>query len=377
MLCENRLAIRPPLPARATSSVATALRSAHGRRRAAVVPRDSRGRAGRAAAALRVERARKLAGLVPGGDVRRDPRSSEAAHAVAKGVDLGGVDGAAAARLTAAAPPGIAAPRPGRPAAACERADGAGARRAQLVLHLHRLDDDQQRAGVDRVRPAATCTCVTRPLIGARSSPAARAERRGAALEAGVDDGELGAGGEPPAGVAVAAEGGADLAAVDLGLDLAAGVVAAALGEADDPVLRVAAAGDEVGAGAGQAPRSRLAADDERHAAGHRRRRRPAAPERRQVLARQQGRGRGGERFERRRRAARRAASSANAVGQEIGRRLARQRSRDGAAPSPGRRGWSAGRGSGGRAPRPAARWPRRASARGRSACRASSRRTG
>ena len=36
MLCENRLAIRPPLPARATSSVATR-RSAHRRRRAAVV----------------------------------------------------------------------------------------------------------------------------------------------------------------------------------------------------------------------------------------------------------------------------------------------------------------------------------------------------
>ena len=32
-----------------------------------------------------------------------------------------------------------------------ERADGAGARRAQLVLHLHRLDHDQQRAGLDRV----------------------------------------------------------------------------------------------------------------------------------------------------------------------------------------------------------------------------------
>jgi hypothetical protein len=96
--CENRLASRPPLPARATSSVAIR-RHGHRRRRAAevlgVAEADQAGVGG-----LGVELARERAGFVPGVDVRRDLALDEAAHAGAERVargELVGVDGAARA----------------------------------------------------------------------------------------------------------------------------------------------------------------------------------------------------------------------------------------------------------------------------------------
>ena len=147
-----------------------------------------------------------------------------------------------------------------------ERTDGAGVRRAHLVLHLHRLDDDEQRAGVDRM--ARRDQHLRDPAVHRREQCAGGARRGcGTALEASVDDGDLGAGGEPPAGVAVAAEGGADLAAVDLGAR---------------PRRRRRCRGARRGRRSGAARRrsgrrgrrgcrsgasSRLAADDDRHAA--------------------------------------------------------------------------------------------------------------
>ena len=254
------------------------------------VPRGSRGRAGRLRRPCAYSSRGKLAGLVPGGDVRRDLALDEAPDAGAKGVDLGGVEPApqphgSRLQLHQALPRRDLVARPD-----VQRGDGAGARRAQLVLHLHRLDDDEQRAGVDRVRRARRSTCVTRPCIGASSSPgrARPTSRHGRCRRASTT-----ASSAPSASHQLAspspAKGGADLAAVDLGLDLAAGVVAAALGEADDPVLRVAAAGDErqraCRSGASAAPGRRRRAARCRSTAGDDDQPRQSGA---QVLARQQ-----------------------------------------------------------------------------------------
>ena len=129
---------------------------------------------------LAVELARKLLGLVPGGDVRRDLARHEAAHGVAQRLVLVGERGMrfhAGSNSTSSCPGDTCAP-----AATCTALTRDGAGSVQHVLHLHRFQHDERAPGLDAVAGRRTCTATTRPFIGATSrpspAPAARRARR-------------------------------------------------------------------------------------------------------------------------------------------------------------------------------------------------------
>ena len=302
--CENRLASTPPLPARATSSVAIR-RQAHRRRRAAeclrIAEADQAGVGGLARRARAETSPASSQASTCGAISRSTKRRTLARKRVALGALVVVERRAVAHGRTSTSGWRTATWSPAR---TCSARDRAGVRRAQLVLHLHRLDDDQQGAGRRPHCRARRSAWVTRPCSGATRSPrrraAARLRRAGAASTAASSR----AFGEPASwrrrrGRAAARTG----APSTLAVDLAAGRRRCGARQADDAVRSRRRSGRRTRRGVPRRCQRRGGAVDlERHDRVDRRRRRPAAPRAPAGLARQQGERRGGERLEPRRR---------------------------------------------------------------------------